>query len=934
MAQRPLIRGCVAVAASFVVISGLACVAAPVAVANAPTETVIPAALSEIPRTDLVDFAGPGGFLHKQQGQSGFVWTKYSGGPDMPVSADFSNVPGKYGAGADIVATASGSTVQLQDMDAGTTAVITLPSGQTYLGTFGSRVLTLAGSGATSASLHILSLSGGQQTDTQVTGWPAGATVGTTVLAGDSESVLVRYTDNAGDRLAVLDLSTAQVTPVFSALPAATTISGVASATYVGWYTYTANQPVTLHLLPRSDLTAAETAVQVPLPPKVPHGFQVVSPQLALVGDTVLVNYQEAHTGSPTLEDLAGYPLYSMPLSGSSLSAVLAHVDSRSLRSTPNGIVVPGGPSATDWAARQVTADSTGALATASEDSDPALPAPIDGLALTAGQLYTLERNDGPPSFIDTAYLRSVQLGGTTPTYGAHMYDGQRIAPSNCDTAPGCEPPMEAANGTIMQLWPNYDSSGDAVAIEQVGAGGAVFTPQATGGSLVDSDGRYVVYDGGSTGKQYIIDTKIETQANLLYTRPVTGAALSAGALWVTGSTPGSINAVDPATERNEQTVVTGASCAPTELQAAAGRWLYWSCGVSGPAGVVDIATGAQMSVPTGLAQLGDGFVVTHDTAAGKLVLTDVHTDSAVTSDLAALPAGPVPDDRRVRWAVDRASNGITYLDAQQNIHLIDPHIPTSPAIPAESTSLLPGERLVAGDSLSSANMTLLMQSDGNLVAYLNTGALQHGPAIWASGTGGNPGAYAEMQPDGNLVVYRAGGGPSTGGALWSSGTYGHSGAYTTLQDDGNLVVYKSTGGPTTGGALWSDGTYARSQIIGSGQKLRPGWWTQAQYTRLVMQLDGNLVMYRKHDGAAIWSSRTSGHSGAYLYMQTDGNLVVYSSGGSPNAGGALWSSGTYGHSGAYAIMQDDGNLVVYKSGGGPNAGGSLWDSNTYHYVP
>ncbi|MGW7005620.1 hypothetical protein ACWGCW_23160, partial [Streptomyces sp. NPDC054933] len=194
------------------------------------------------------------------------------------------------------------------------------------------------------------------------------------------------------------------------------------------------------------------------------------------------------------------------------------------------------------------------------------------------------------------------------------------------------------------------------------------------------------------------------------------------------------------------------------------------------------------------------------------------------------------------------------------------------------SNTLQPGQRLTSGHSLSSGSMTLVMQSDGNLVAYLKTGGSGTGPAVWSSGTSGNSGAYAYMQSDGNLVVYK-----STGGALWASNTWGNPGAWADLQDDGNLVVYKSTGGPGRGGSLWADGTYARSQTIGSGQRLQAGSWTQAQYTRLVMQLDGNFVMYRKSDGKAIWSSGTSGNSGAYAYMQSDGNLVVYKS-----TGGAL----------------------------------------------
>ncbi|MCQ4082298.1 N-acetylmuramoyl-L-alanine amidase [Streptomyces sp. RB6PN25] len=277
----------------------------------------------------------------------------------------------------------------------------------------------------------------------------------------------------------------------------------------------------------------------------------------------------------------------------------------------------------------------------------------------------------------------------------------------------------------------------------------------------------------------------------------------------------------------------------------------------------------------------------------------------------------------------------IQYDDRLAYVNTADVKVVNPVAPSASGNTIQPGQFLIPGHSLSSASMTLTMQTDGNLVGYLKTGGSGNGLAVWASNTNGHSGAYAYMQSDGNLVVYKPGGGPSTGGALWSTNTWGHSGAYATLQDDGNLVVYGSGGGPSTGGALWATNVYDHPQTIGSGQKLTPGWWTQAKYTRLVMQLDGNFVMYRNSDGKPIWSSSTYGHGGAYAYMQTDGNLVVYKPGGGPSTGGALWSTNTWGHSGAYATLQDDGNLVVYGSGGGPTVTGStLWTSNTSSQVP
>jgi hypothetical protein len=59
--------------------------------------------------------------------------------------------------------------------------------------------------------------------------------------------------------------------------------------------------------------------------------------------------------------------------------------------------------------------------------------------------------------------------------------------------------------------------------------------------------------------------------------------------------------------------------------------------------------------------------------------------------------------------------------------------------------------------------------------------------------------------------------------------------------------------------------------------------------SRLLMQSDGNLVLYR--GATALWSSRTAGNPGAFAVMQADGNLVVYSS---PATGRrALFDSGS-----------------------------------------
>jgi hypothetical protein len=54
------------------------------------------------------------------------------------------------------------------------------------------------------------------------------------------------------------------------------------------------------------------------------------------------------------------------------------------------------------------------------------------------------------------------------------------------------------------------------------------------------------------------------------------------------------------------------------------------------------------------------------------------------------------------------------------------------------------------------------------------------------------------------------------------------------------------------------------------------------------MQGDGNFVVY---DGSFVakWQSNTAGAAGAFLVVQDDGNVVIYPTGG----GSAIWWTGT-----------------------------------------
>jgi hypothetical protein len=231
-------------------------------------------------------------------------------------------------------------------------------------------------------------------------------------------------------------------------------------------------------------------------------------------------------------------------------------------------------------------------------------------------------------------------------------------------------------------------------------------------------------------------------------------------------------------------------------------------------------------------------------------------------------------------------------------------------------TQIASPTRLNAGDYIKSPDgrYTLVMQDDGNLVLYSADTA-----SIWNSGTAGQPGSYAVMQNDGNLVVYNSGNVP-----LWWSGTWGNGASTLKLQNDGNLVVYRNSDNAFTW-ATWSQfNNYQVNNYIGtqiaSGTTLHAGDYLRSpdwRYT-LVMQEDGNLVVYSVDRYTALWSSRTWNNAGAYAVMQNDGNLVVYDK----NAR-ALWNTYTYTQGASLLKMQSDGNLVVYRN----SDGFFTWDS-------
>ncbi len=112
------------------------------------------------------------------------------------------------------------------------------------------------------------------------------------------------------------------------------------------------------------------------------------------------------------------------------------------------------------------------------------------------------------------------------------------------------------------------------------------------------------------------------------------------------------------------------------------------------------------------------------------------------------------------------------------------------------------------------------------------------------------------------------------------------------------------------------------TERLSSGGSLKSGDQLTSQngYFSLVMQVDGNLVLYFRST-TAVWYSNTRGTEGASCHMQSDGNLVIY--GTRDGERKAVWDSQTSEFSGGDLECQNDGNLVIYRDGK------AVWNSET-----
>ena len=189
----------------------------------------------------------------------------------------------------------------------------------------------------------------------------------------------------------------------------------------------------------------------------------------------------------------------------------------------------------------------------------------------------------------------------------------------------------------------------------------------------------------------------------------------------------------------------------------------------------------------------------------------------------------------------------------------------------------------------------------------------------------GRPLFFLIFQGDSNLVLYQNGRGENNGITyIWASWTQGRQADRVVMQGDGNFVMYDGLN------PIWNTGT-----------DRNPGAWIQ-------LQGDGNLVIYTP-PANPIWTTSTdaqkwtlypgqillpgvallSGNSQFQAIYQGDGNFVLYDISNGTGKWIAKWSSGTQGTSLGFVKMEHSGDLIVYDSSrtpvwrSGANVGGA-----------
>ncbi|MFE0628793.1 FG-GAP-like repeat-containing protein [Streptomyces sp. NPDC058864] len=668
-------RGSRAIATAVVfAVTALPAVVPPTAVAdgNSPVESVLSPGSRYVPRTETLVTAGPTGYLHQQEGTSGYLWTDYGTGTTTPSLSSVVN-GARFNSGLYALPPTAGHGVLVHDLATGTdTAAIPLPEGQKWSGAFGESTAVTYETSASGAvtGLHLLRRSEDGVTDVPL---PAeGLLQGTApsvvgVAAQDRQgAVLTLAGGSYGVRLVLVDFAAGTAREVFASLGVGANDVALSGDKVLGRPT----GRLTAYTVPRAEPTAAPTQTAIPALTGVTTQPPVT---LALAGDWILVARSESRPAEEPGEELSA-----VRIGGGASRTLLKYAVNRFAAAPDGGVLVAGGGGSADWAVRRITASAAEVPVVTTIAPVAPVPAVVDGLALGGGRLSVASVAD---SSIRTLYDYDLALTGAPEPGPRTRRSVLHTWYQPCQSGSDCIELHAQGNGRT-----SYSSGGFVESPIDSTSREVVSLPHANN-RVIDSSGRYTVINDGSAATQYVGDFGDHTETNVINTRTKTAASVWGVNLWKPGRTAGSVNSYDLTTKKTSADIPIASGCTPQELQVV-GRWLYWSCGPTAKAGVWDLTAKKNIAVPSGEALLGDGFLVRHDRAAGRLLLTDFHKGAgttAVTSVFADLPVGPLASDRGITWTVDRFGGDVAYVDAGQRVHVARVAVPRSPVTVLDS---------------------------------------------------------------------------------------------------------------------------------------------------------------------------------------------------------------------------------------------------------
>ncbi|MFH9728289.1 FG-GAP-like repeat-containing protein [Streptomyces sp. NPDC017254] len=621
-----------------------------------------------VPRQQTVTAVGPTGYVHETEDPDRsyggeLEWTDFTD-PAKSVRLGYGKgfLPfAESGTGGRHLYVQRGVGVHaVRDLETGTERSLDIPGDVSYRGLVGDTLIfqqyASAEDTGTTTGYYLVRADDPNGTRTPVTGWPADAGLHLARLAaGDGSTAVIRFGRSADPNaydysdLGVVDLRTGQMTVLPAPTPAGSVlVAPVAlSPDRLAWV----DGSRTVHVRERTALTGPERTLALPA------GLSTA--RIALVGDWILALGEAPGTdGALQRKLVALHP-------DRPAQTLLTGAEAELTQIAGGGAAVVGGTSATDWSLlKAVPGKGGGAPVLEKLSRVEPLPAEVRSLALGAGRLSTLESNTSKGSGF---------YGRTLPVGPVHTGDPQPVwAGAEPKRLENGTPLFDSGDGRTVYLARDDFKPFEVTSRTSAGLVKRVSTGE-TNGRIADAFGRRAVFQSGGTTRVVDLDagTVVRTQTS-------TTAALWGDTLYSATAATGELARTDLVTGKDLGKVTTGTACAPTEVQAAAGRWVYWACGPTKQRGVVDLRTNTKLQLSPGTADdalLGDGYLVDRDPDA-YLRLTDLTAGKPAVRTL--VDSAPVRGPRREAWTVDRFGGPVAYKDAGNRVHVVWPGVPTS----------------------------------------------------------------------------------------------------------------------------------------------------------------------------------------------------------------------------------------------------------------